>query len=161
VDKTKKQHWLALFVLIFATLGASSFGALATFSRLATWYPTLVKPAWNPPTAIFGPVWITLYVLMAIAAWLVWRRGSEGDVIPAMTAYFGQLVLNVIWPLVFFGLEAPGWAVLDILILWAAIIVAMAQFGRVSRLAAWLLVPYLVWVTFASALNITIWRINA
>jgi tryptophan-rich sensory protein len=156
-----KHHWLSLFVLIAATFGASAFGALATSSSLSTWYHTLAKPAWNPPQSIFGPVWATLYLVMAIAAWLVWKRGSETEVIPAMTTYFGQLVLNVLWPLIFFGLKEPGWAIIDVLALWLAIIVAIAQFGKVSRIAAWLLAPYLAWVTFASALNITIWRINA
>ncbi len=78
-----------------------------------------------------------------------------------MTTYFGQLVLNVLWSLIFFGLKAPGWAIVDVVVLWIAIVVAIAQFGKISRLAAWLLVPYLAWVTFASVLNIAIWRINA
>jgi tryptophan-rich sensory protein len=161
MDVSKKRHWLSLLVLILATFGASAFGVLAATSSLTSWYPSLVKPSWNPPTAIFGPIWSVLYLIMAIAAWLVWRRGSEYEVIPAMTTYFGQLMLNIMWPLIFFGLQAPGLAVIDIVILWCAIVVAMTQFGRVSRLAAWLLVPYLAWVTFASALNITIWRINS
>ena len=157
---SKKRHWLSLFVLIGATFGASAFGALAASSSLGSWYHSLEKPAWNPPEAIFGPVWSVLYLIMAIAAWLVWRRGSENEVIPAMTTYFAQLVLNVLWPLIFFGLRAPGWAVFDIVLLWLAIIVAITQFRRVSLAAAWLLAPYLAWVTFASVLNITIWRIN-
>ncbi len=161
MEVSKKKHWLSLFVLVFATFGLSAFGVLAATSSLGHWYQTLAKPAWNPPQAVFGPVWTALYLVMAIAAWLVWRRGSEMEVIPAMTAYFGQLVLNVIWPLIFFGLKSPGWAVLDIILLWGAIVVCMQQFGRVSPVAAWLLAPYLAWVTFASALNITIWRINA
>ena len=161
MEMSKKHHWLSLFVLICATFGISAFGILAASSSLAHWYQALAKPAWNPPQEIFGPVWTALYLIMAISAWLVWRRGSEIEVIPAMTAYFGQLVLNVLWPLIFFGLKAPGWAAFDILLLWGAIVVSMQQFGRVSRAAAWLLLPYLAWVTFASALNITIWRLNA
>jgi tryptophan-rich sensory protein len=157
---SKKQHWLSLIVLLFATFGATAFGTLATTSSLTTWYPTLAKPSWNPPDAVFGPVWTVLYFMMAVAAWLVWRRGSEAEVVPAMTTYFAQLVLNVLWSLIFFGLRAPGWAVLDIVILWVAIALTIAHFGKVSRAAAWLLVPYLVWVTFASVLNITIWRLN-
>jgi tryptophan-rich sensory protein len=97
MESRKSQHWLSLIVFLLATFGASAFGTLATFSSLQTWYPTLAKPTWNPPNAIFGPAWTTLYLLMAIAAWLVWRRGSEMEVIPAMTAYFGQLTFNVIW----------------------------------------------------------------
>ncbi|MEP6670607.1 MAG: TspO/MBR family protein [Chthoniobacter sp.] len=160
MELSKKHHWLALFVLIFATFGLSAFGTLAVTSSLSVWYPSLAKPSWNPPSAVFGPVWTVLYLMMAVAAWLVWRRGSEAEVVPAMTAYFGQLVLNILWSLIFFGLKAPGWAVFDIVVLWVAIIVAIAQFGKVSRIAAWLLVPYLAWVTFASLLNITIWRMN-
>ena len=105
MDLSKKHHWLSLFVLIFATFGISAFGVLAASSSLGHWYQSLAKPAWNPPQQVFGPVWTGLYLLMAIAAWLVWRRGSEMEVIPAMTAYFGQLVLNVLWPLIFFGLQ--------------------------------------------------------
>jgi len=161
MDTSKKYHWLSLFVLIGATFGASAFGALAASSSLESWYHLLAKQSWNPPEEVFAPVWSVLYLIMAIAAWLVWRRGSENEVIPAMTTYFAQLVLNVLWPLLFFGLRAPGWAALDILFLWLAIIVAIAQFRRVSVPAAWLLAPYLAWVTFASVLNITIWRINA
>jgi len=157
----RQQHWLSLLVLIVATFGASAFGSLATISSLTTWYPTLAKPSWNPPNAVFGPVWTVLYLLMAIAAWLVWRRGSESAVLPAMTAYVGQLVLNVTWSLLFFGLQSPGWAVLDIIALWIAILFTIAQFRPVSRPAAWLLAPYLAWVTFAVALNIAIWRLNA
>jgi tryptophan-rich sensory protein len=161
MDTSKKHHWLSLFVLIGATFGASAFGALAASSSLGNWYHLLAKPSWNPPEEVFAPVWSALYLIMAIAAWLVWRRGSENEVIPAMTTYFAQLVLNVLWPLLFFGLRAPGWAALDILLLWLAIIMAITQFRRVSLPAAWLLAPYLAWVTFASVLNITIWQINA
>jgi len=161
MESPSKQHWLSLFVLILATFAASAFGSLATIISLTTWYPTIAKPSWNPPNAIFGPVWTVLYLLMAIAAWLVWKRRSDSEVIPAMTAYFCQLAFNVLWSLIFFGLKLPGWAVVDIVVLWLAIVLAILQFSRVSRAAAWLLAPYLAWVTFATALNIAIWHLNA
>lgn len=161
MDLSKKHHWLSLIVLICGTFAASAFGDLAAASSLGSWYHSLAKPSWNPPEVVFAPVWSVLYILMAVAAWLVWRRGSETEVVPAMTTYFGQLVLNVLWPLIFFGLRLPGWAVVDIILLWVGIVLAMVQFGKVSKISAWLLVPYLAWVTFAAALNATIWHINA
>jgi translocator protein len=124
------------------------------------WYASLQKPAWNPPGWVFGPVWTTLYLMMAIAAWLVWRRGGFSAQRVPLGLFLLQLALNAVWTPLFFGLHSPGLAFADIVLLWLAIAATIAVFSRVSRPAAGLLVPYLAWVTFAAALNFAIWRMN-
>jgi len=123
------------------------------------WYEALAKPDWTPPPWIFGPVWTALYLMIATAAWLVWI--ARPRVSAALACWMLQLVLNGIWSWLFFGLQRPGLAAVDIVALLIAILATVYAFGRVSRAAAWLLVPYLCWVAFAAALNITIWRLNA
>jgi len=140
-------------------LGAGGLGAIATTPEIQGWYQSLAKPTWNPPSGIFGPVWTTLFVLMAIAAWRVWRRGGPGAR-GALTLFAAQLALNVGWSWVFFAWHRPGWAVLEIVVLWAVILATLVAFFRQERLAGWLLVPYLAWVSFAAVLNFTIWRLN-
>ena len=134
--------------------------ALGVFGMPGEWYAALHKPPWNPPGWIFGPVWTVLYTLMAVAAWLVWRRGGWRTQRGPLGLYLVQLGLNAAWSPLFFGLQQPGWALLDILLLLAAIIATMVAFARVQRLPGWLLVPYLLWVAFATALNFTLWRMN-
>lgn len=124
------------------------------------WYAALQKPAWNPPGWIFGPVWSALYTLMAVAAWLVWRRGGFAAQGRPLGAFLAQLALNALWTPLFFGLHRPGEAFAEILLLWLAIAWTIAQFWRVQRAAAWLLAPYLAWVSFAAVLNGTLWRLN-
>lgn len=141
-------------VLCFA---AAAGGA---FFMPGQWYASLNKPPWNPPGWIFGPVWTALYVMMAIAAWLVWRRGGFASQRSPLRWFLVQLALNAAWTPLFFGLHAPGWAFAEILMLWLAIASTVAAFWRASRAAAWLLVPYLLWVSFASWLNFTLWRLN-
>ena len=121
------------------------------------WYDSLAKPEWNPPSWIFGPVWTVLYLMMAIAAWMVWKRNGWRQPI---RLYFLQLVLNAAWTPIFFGAHQPGWALVDILALWIAVLLTLLTFLRVSKAAGWLLVPYLAWVTFAAFLNFTLWRMN-
>jgi len=121
------------------------------------WYVALNKPAWNPPAWIFGPAWTLLYMLMAVAAWLVWKRAGWRR--PLML-YFIQLALNAAWTPIFFGAHALGWALAEIVVLWAAILLTLLSFHRVHRPAGWLLVPYLAWVTFAAILSFTLWRLN-
>jgi tryptophan-rich sensory protein len=121
------------------------------------WYQSLNKPAWNPPNWIFGPVWTTLYVMMGVSAWLVWQRiGAK----PALVMFLIQLALNAAWTPVFFGLKNPGAAMFIIVAMWCAIAATIAAFWPRSRAAAYLLFPYLAWVTFASALNFAIWQLN-
>ena len=122
------------------------------------WYDGLTKPSWNPPSWVFGPVWSTLYLLMGIAAWLVWRRAGFG--LPLV--FWGlQLVLNALWSYLFFGLQRPDLALVDIGLLLATIVATILAFRPVSPLAAGLLVPYLLWVAFATALNLALWRLNS
>lgn len=124
------------------------------------WYAGLNKPAWNPPGWLFGPVWSALYTMMAVAAWLVWRRGGFAAQRRPLGWFLAQLVLNAVWTPLFFGLHRPGVAFAEILLLWLAIAWTIAAFWRVHRTAAWLLAPYLAWVSFAAVLNGTLWRLN-
>ena len=144
--------WL---VLCFA---AASLGALFMPGE---WYAALRKPPWNPPAWIFGPVWSALYMMMAIAAWLVWKQGGFTTQRGPLSLFFLQLVLNAAWTPLFFGLHWPGVAFGEITCLWLAIAATLAAFRRVSRLASWLLAPYLAWVSFAALLNFTLWRLNS
>ena len=151
---------LALGLFYLACFLAAGLGSLFTMISLGTWYTALVKPSWNPPSWIFGPVWTVLYGMMAVAGWLVWRRGGP-RARTALQLFAVQLVLNVGWSAVFFGLQMPGLAFAEILALWVAIAATLRTSWRVSRPAGILLVPYLLWVSFAAVLNFAIWRLNA
>lgn len=148
----------ATFIALALAVGA--IGGLATASSVTSWYPTLAKPAFNPPNAVFGPVWTTLYILMAIAAWRVWRTPASLQRRTALALYGLQLALNLAWSLLFFGLRSPALALAEIVVLWLAITATIAAFARLDRLAALMLAPYLAWVSFASVLNFEIWRLN-
>ena len=145
---------------------AGFVGATVTTSSLPVWYAGLAKPPLNPPPWIFAPVWTTLYLLMGIAAFLVWRKGRAGrgttnhETRRALSLFMLQLFLNSLWSIIFFGLHSPGWAFLEILLLAAAIIWTMVAFSKISRTATYLLVPYIAWVTFAAYLNLAIWIRN-
>jgi benzodiazapine receptor len=153
---------LKLVLSIVICQGAGFLGSLATRPSIATWYKTIAKPSFNPPNAVFGPVWITFYLLMSISLFLVWRQwGAAKGVRPALIIFFVQLALNTLWSVLFFGLRQPGWAFLEIVVLWLFILLTMMVFWRLSRVAGLLLLPYLLWVSFASALNFAIWRLNA
>jgi uncharacterized protein YbjT (DUF2867 family)/tryptophan-rich sensory protein len=149
---------LALLVVCF---GTAAVGAALTAGPVRDWYPTLRKPAWTPPDWVFGPVWTTLYVLMALAAWSVWRHAGWAASRSALGLFAIQLVLNAAWSGLFFTLRSPASAFAEIILLWCAIVATLRSFGRVSTLAASLLVPYLLWATYAAALNGTIWRMNS
>ena len=149
---------MAAFLAI--CFGAAALGALGTNSSLTTWYAGLEKPSWNPPNWIFGPVWTFLYASMAVAAWLVWRSvGFRGAKIP-LTWFAVQLALNAAWSLLFFGLQSPALALVDVVLLLIAIVGCMLSFVRISPLAAVLLSPYLAWTSFAAVLNATLWQLN-
>ena len=124
------------------------------------WYASLAKPTWNPPNYLFGPVWTVLYVLMAVAAWLVWRKAGFSSAGPALSLFVVQLALNALWSYLFFGQHRLDLAFIDIVALWAAIIVVAALFWRVDHVAGELMVPYILWVSFASYLNYVLWRLN-
>jgi benzodiazapine receptor len=142
---------------------ALCFGAAAFGSQFMTgeWYAGLNKPAWNPPNWIFGPVWTALYTMMAVAAWLVWRRGSFRAHAWPLGIFLVQLTLNALWSWLFFGLRNPALAFVEIVALWLAIAMTLLLFRQRSPLAVWLLAPYLAWVSFAAVLNFTLWRMNA
>lgn len=146
-----------LAVCIAVTFLAPALGAWAMPGE---WYATLRKPSWNPPAWIFGPVWTALYLMMATAAWLVWRRGGWAAQRRALTLYLVQLALNAAWTPIFFGLKMPGLAFAVILLLLAAIVAAAFAFRGVHKGAAALLAPYIAWVSFAAFLNFTLWRLN-
>ena len=124
------------------------------------WYAQLQKPSWNPPPWVFGPVWTVLYAMMAVAAWLVWRRGGFAAHRTALSLFLLQLLFNALWSPLFFGLHWPGLALLDLVLLWLSLLAALVAFWRAQTLAGVLLVPYLAWVTFAGVLNLALWRLN-
>jgi tryptophan-rich sensory protein len=151
----------ALLVLLAACFGTAAVGAALTAHSVRDWYPNLRVPAWAPPNAVFGPVWTVLYALMALAAWLVWRGAGGPASRPALGLFAVQLGLNAAWSGLFFALRSPGAALAEIILLWCAIGATILSFRRLSALAAGLLVPYLLWVTFAAALNGAIWWMNS
>ncbi len=142
---------------------ALTFGAAATSAFVSTggWYAALAKPAWNPPNWIFGPVWTSLYIMMAVAAWLVWQRGGWKAQRGPLTLYLVQWTLNALWTPLFFGLQRPDLAFVEIIILLVAILATLGAFWHVRRPAGLLLIPYALWAAFAAVLNFTIWRLNA
>jgi len=148
-------------ISVGAPLAVGGVGGAATVASLQTWYRTLDKPAWNPPDALFGPVWITLYLMMGVAMALVHRAEPRHEGNRAEAVFGLQLTLNLAWSLAFFSARSPAAGVVVILALWASIVATIMEFGRVRRLAALLLLPYLAWVTFATVLNVEIWRLNS
>lgn len=149
---------LAFFVAL--CLGIGALGAAVTATSVRTWYADLAKPSFTPPNAVFGPVWTALYVLMAVAAWRVWRAADRDTTRGPLTLFALQLALNLGWSVVFFGLEKIGAAVATIIVLDVGVVVTMLAFRTVDRWAALLMTPYLAWVSFATVLNITLWRLN-
>lgn len=156
---TQLPGWLGLAAWLLLCFAAAGLGSAFTGPAVQTWYPTLNKPSFNPPAWVFGPVWTLLYTLMGIAAWRVWRDPSP-ERRPALVWFGVQLALNVLWSLLFFGAHQPGWAFVEIVLLWGAILATLLRFLSVDRVAGWLLAPYLAWVTFAAVLNFTVWQLN-
>lgn len=141
---------------------AGILGSVFTTSSIPTWYAALQKPELRPPNWVFAPVWTMLYALMGIAAFLIWRKGFNKKSVKVALGVFGvQLVLNVLWSVLFFGLHNPFAAFVEILLLWLAIFWTIILFYKLSRAAAYLLIPYFVWVSFAAYLNFAIWRLNS
>ncbi|MFN2443729.1 MAG: TspO/MBR family protein [Thermoanaerobaculia bacterium] len=149
--------WGGLALWLLVTFAAAATGALFTD---ASWYGEIARPSWSPSPSVFGPVWTVLYAMMAIAAWIVWKEKGFSGAGRALGLYFAQLLLNAAWSPLFFGLHAIGLALIDIIVLWAMILATIVEFRKHRALAAWLLVPYLLWVTFAGALNAAILRLN-
>ena len=153
-----------VFKLIISIAIPLAVGAIAgafTSSSVAGWFTTINKPSFNPPNWVFAPVWTTLYILMGIGYFLIWNRAADAGLKRAATwLFFIQLGLNFLWSFIFFYAHQPGWAMLDIALLWVFILLTIFAFGKISAVAAWLLVPYICWVSFASILNFAIWRLN-
>ena len=154
-------HPLALIGWVALAEGAGAFGSLFTAPAIQGWYATLTKPDLTPPSWVFAPVWSTLFLFMGIAAYLVWQRRHVSHVRTSFVFFGVQLALNVLWSFLFFGLQNPAFALLDIAFLWVAIFGTIVAFAKVSRSAAWLLAPYLAWVSFAAYLNYLLWALNS
>ncbi|MBI2142908.1 tryptophan-rich sensory protein [Candidatus Woesearchaeota archaeon] len=154
-----KKAW-KLVVTLGVSYLAAFVGSLFTATSVNSWYPALQKPWFTPPAWLFSPVWTVLFTLIGISAYLVWREDNKKGVKAAMAAFDVQLGLNVMWSMLFFGLRSPLFAMIDIAALWLAIIVTIFLFWRISKAAAALLVPYILWVSFAAALNYGILRLN-
>ncbi len=150
---------LRLLISIAVCFIAAFIGSYFTTPRIQTWYSTINKPFFNPPNWIFGPVWSILFLLMGISLFLVWRK-AEGKGNTAITLFLAQLVFNVLWSVSFFGFESPLLGFLVIIVLWALILGTIVSFARISRLAAYLQIPYILWVSFAAVLNLSLLLLN-
>lgn len=148
--------------MVVTCLAVGYFSGIVTRSSIETWYPTLIKPSFNPPNWIFAPVWSTLYILMGIAAGLVWDKiESDKTIVKSALLLFAiQLALNALWSFLFFGLKNPMLAGIEIVVLWLMIYETYLKFTRINKIAGYLMLPYLAWVSFAMVLNATIWYLN-
>lgn len=150
-----------LIISILLCIGLGSIGGIATASSIDTWYATVNKPSFNPPNWLFAPVWTTLFTLMGIAAALVWHEGLDNKMVKKALILFGiQFVLNMIWSWLFFGMQNPMLAFIEIIILWVFIFLTVRAFFGIKNASGWLLVPYILWVSFAAVLNFSIWQLN-
>lgn len=157
----RKKDFLVLAGFLLGTQAAGIIGSFFTSSSIPTWYAFLTKPELAPPNFVFAPVWTTLFVLMAIGAFIVWRKGfARKDVWVALSVYVVQLVLNTLWSIIFFGMQNPKMAFFEIIVLWAAIVTTIVLFARISKIAGLLLIPYIAWVSFAAYLNYGLWMLN-
>ena len=155
------NNTIRLVISVATPLLVGGLSGFATARGTETWYPTLVKPFFNPPSWVFGPVWTVLYILMGVAAFLVWRKGLNTDgVKAALTLFIVQMALNGLWSILFFGMQAPALAFVEIIVLWIAIVATTRAFWRLAPTAGWLMVPYLAWVSFAAVLNGSLWILN-
>jgi translocator protein len=165
-----RKDILRLGISIAIPLMAGVIGSIFTSESVSTWYQTIEKPSFSPPNWLFGPVWTTLYVMMGVSLFLVWRattststflKERRREKIAALIAFGSQLILNVLWSFIFFGLRSPQLAFAEIIILLISIVVTLVIFYKISRIAAVLMIPYAVWVAFASFLNLQIWLLNS
>jgi translocator protein len=149
--------WIALAGFLILCLAVGGGAGYFTAQSVVTWFPTLNKPFFNPPSWVFAPVWTTLYIMMAISAWLVWQKQNSRS---ALILFFVQLALNFAWSLLFFAMKSPILALIDIITMWVAILATLLAFRKFSKPAGWLLAPYLAWVSFATLLNASIVWLN-
>lgn len=157
-DRARKAT--ALLVALLLCYGAAAVGGLFGTGGDSSWYADLAKPSWTPPSWVFGPVWTLLYGMMAVSVWLVWLQRHQRPCAAPMVVFAVQLAFNAAWTPLFFGLHRPGVAFADIVLLWLALMATLYLFLRQRAMAGFLLVPYLLWVSFAGALNFAIWRLN-
>ena len=151
-----------LFLALALPQIVGGLGSLFSAPAVPAWYAGLQKSSLTPPSWVFGPVWVSLFFLMGLAAFLLWQKGWRQKGVPlALGLFLLQLGLNLLWSFLFFGQQSPGWALLEIGLLWLAILATLWAFHKVSRVAAWLLLPYLLWVSFAAYLNWQIWFLNS
>jgi len=151
---------LKLLVSLLLPFLAAAVGFLATYSAIPVWYAGLIKPTWGPPNYLFGPVWTILYLMMGISYYLVITQKFNKKVLSATRIYYLQLIFNTLWSVVFFAYQSPFLAFLVIIVLWTLIIITIVDFYRVNKIAAYLMIPYILWVSFASILNLTIFLLN-
>ncbi len=159
--RSKTNNILIFISSIVICQMAGIIGSIFTTPAIPTWYANINKPTFRPPNWVFAPVWTTLFLLMGIALFLIWKKGPEKkENRIAFSVFIIQLILNTLWSVLFFGLKSPFAAFIEIIFLWAAILASIILFFRISRLAGALLIPYILWVSFASVLNFSIWRLN-
>lgn len=156
---SRMQQISGLVVWLLLSFLVATLGAVASI-QAAEFYGQMIQPTWAPPAWVFGPVWSTLYLIMGISAWLVWRQDGYKGARLALTLFIIQWVLNALWSWLFFAWHMGAYAFVDVLLLWLCILFTIITFNAKSKLAAWLLVPYLAWVSFASALNYSVWQLN-
>jgi len=155
------KRWVKFIVSILVCQMAGVVGSFFTYPSIPTWYATLQKPSFSPPNWLFAPVWITLFTLMGVSAYLVWNKGLKNKQVKESLSIFGiQLILNAFWSFLFFGLKSPLYAFIEIIILWGAIVLTILKFYKISKKAGLLLFPYIIWVSFAMVLNFYVWRLN-
>lgn len=151
---------LKFLIAVLLCEGAGVVGSFFTTPSINSWYATLAKPSFNPPNWIFGPVWTFLFFLMGISLFLIWNERSKGkNIQTAVLFFFQQLSLNILWSALFFGLHNPFLAFMEITVLWLSILMTISYFAKIKKTAAWLLVPYILWVSFAAFLNFSIWKL--
>lgn len=153
-------RWLALIGFLAASFTAATVGGTATASSVETWYPWVKKPGWNPPAWIFGPVWTLLFILMSVAAWRIWQRRQQPNANRALGLFFVSLGLNALWSVLFFGLQRPDLAFVEVIVLLILLVVILRRFCAIDRVTGWLWLPYVLWVSFATVLNGTIVWLN-
>lgn len=153
--------YMKLFISILIPLIVGGLSGFFTSSGVNGWYAVANKPWFNPPNWIFAPVWTALYILMGIAFYIIWKANAESGIKQTAIIFFAaQMILNFFWSLIFFKMQQPGWAFAEIILMWVAILLTIIWFGKISSIAAWLLVPYICWVSFAMVLNYSIWKLN-
>ncbi len=158
------NKYTRILIVVVTCLAIGYFSGMATQSSIKTWFPTLIKPSFNPPNWVFAPVWSMLYIMMGIAAGLVWNRmeaSKDKELVKKSLIFFAiQLGLNALWSVLFFGLRNPMLALIEIVLLWLMIYETYIKFGKIDKIAGYLFLPYLAWVSFASILNASIWWLN-